>query len=88
MNQTNTVFEILKWKSKSEVSDEQMISAVNVMVADLTTLQGFLNQTLYKDSNGFWVDVYYWETEQNAHDSNGAMADKASFKDLMGLTRA
>jgi len=85
MSSSNTVFEILKWTSKPGVPDEQMISAVNAMVSDLTNLQGFLNQSLYKNSDGFWVDVYYWETEQNAHDSNQAMADKTSFKDLMGL---
>jgi len=83
MNESSPVFEILKWKSKNGVSDKIMIEAVNSMVEDLKALKGFLNQTLYKDSNGFWVDIYYWETEQDAHASNECMADKVSFNNLI-----
>lgn len=85
MSNTNNVFEILTWKAKPSVSDEQMIKAVDGMVKDLTELNGFLNQTLYKEDDGTWVDVYYWETEKDAHDSNGAMANKESLKDLMSI---
>ena len=85
MSNTNKVFEILTWKSKSGVSDEEMVKAVDGMVEDLRNLNGFLNQTLYKEKDGTWIDVYYWQTEKDAHDSNGAMADKESFKKLMSI---
>ncbi len=85
MSNTNKVFEILTWKSKVGVSDEEMIQAVDSMVGDLKELNGFLNQTLYKEDDGTWIDVYYWQTEKNAHDSNEAMADKQSFKKLMSI---
>jgi len=85
MNESKNVFEILKWKSKLEITDTAMIEAVNNMVEDLKMLKGFLNQTLYKDSKGFWVDVYYWKSEQDAHASNEIMANKESFINLIEI---
>jgi len=67
------------------MSDQAMIDAVNVMVVDLKSLKGFLHQSLYKNSNQEWVDIYYWETEEDAHASNTSMADKVSFKNLIAL---
>ena len=81
----NYVYEIVTWKSKEDVLDTDMITAVNNMLEDLKQLEGFINQTLYKDQSGQWVDVYYWVTEKNAVDSNKAMADKNSFKSLIEL---
>ena len=88
MSNKSSVFEVLTWKSKSGVSDEEMIQAVDGMVKDLRELTGFLNQTLYKEEDGTWIDVYYWETEKDAHDSNGAMANKESLKKLMSIIEA
>jgi len=85
MSNESIIFEILEWKSKSGVADNQMIDAVEAMVDDLKGLEGFLNQTLYKDDSGVWVDIYYWKTEQDAHNSNASMANKESFKQLIEL---
>ena len=85
MNKLNSVFEILKWKSKTGVTDEEMIFSVDAMAVDLKKLKGFLHQTLYKNTNSEWVDVYYWETEEDAHNSNNLMADKSTFKNLIKL---
>ena len=85
LSNDNPVFEIVKWKSKSDISDEAMVDAVNSMVVDLRSLKGFLHQSLYKNSSDEWVDIYYWETEMDAHASNTSMADKASFKKLIEL---
>ena len=85
MSSTSSVFEILTWKSKGGISDKEMVQAVDGMVEDLKKLNGFLNQTLYKEEDGTWIDIYYWQTEKDAHDSNGAMADKESFKKLMSI---
>jgi len=80
------VLEILTWKAKSTgVSDRDMIAAVEGMVKDLRSIKGFQSQTLYKDSEGTWVDIYYWDTEHDAHASNDAMADKASLSRLIKL---
>ena len=85
LNMGSPVYEIVKWKSKSNISNQTMIDAVNAMVVDLKTLEGFLHQSLYRNSDEEWVDIYYWETEENAHASNTSMADKASFKALIEL---
>ena len=78
-------FEIVKWKSKAGVSDEAMINAVDDMVADLKTCNGFIEQTLYKNKNNEWVDNYYWKGEACAHASNAYMAEKDSFSALVAL---
>ena len=81
----NNVLEILTWKSMVGISDEYMIRAVYSMVIDLRELKGFLKQTLYKEEDGTWIDVYYWQTEEDAHASNDSMADKESLKTLMSI---
>ena len=80
-----SVLEVVKWKAKSTVSDKQMIDAVNEMVPDLKKLEGFVNQTLYKDREGYWVDVYYWDSAENAHLSNERMSKKESLINLLDI---
>jgi len=79
------VTEVLSWQALPEISDQQMIAAVNAMVPDLQTLPGFLFQNLSKDSQGRWVEVYFWRTAEAAHNSNGLMQSKVSMKNLMQL---
>ncbi|WP_108869525.1 hypothetical protein [Aquimarina aquimarini] len=82
-----SVLEIVKWKAKPNVSDKKMIDSVNAMVPDLKKLEGFISQTLYKDKNDYWIDIYYWDTTENAHLSNELMADKESLKHLLELIK-
>jgi len=42
---SNVCFEVVKWKSKSDISDDAMIAAVNGMTEDLKVCKGFLQQT-------------------------------------------
>lgn len=77
--------EIVKWKSKEGVSDTDMIASVNGIVADLKGCKGFVHQSLYKSSDNEWIDIYYWEDEFCAHDSNQYMADKKAFLSLLAL---
>jgi len=83
--EVGSIVEVLTWKSKFGVTDEEMISAVNAMAPDLEKLQGFINQSLYKTSENKWVDIYYWETEKDAHDSNASMDGKETLKALIDL---
>ncbi len=82
------ITEILSWQAKTGVSDEQMVSAVDAMLSDLKTLPGFLFQTLSKDSQGRWVEVYFWRTAEEAQNSNDLMANKDSMANLMQLLQA
>jgi hypothetical protein len=76
--------EILKWKGKGDVADNEMIQAVDNMVSDLRDCEGFLHQSLYK-INEMWCDVYYWEDERCAINSNTIMANKDSLIKLLAL---
>ncbi len=80
-----SVLEIVKWKAKPNIKDNQMIKTVNAMVPDLKKLKGFINQTLYKNDEDYWVDIYYWDTYENANLSNDRMAEKESLKKLLEI---
>lgn len=79
------IIELVKWTALGDVRDAQMVDAVNQLLPDLKTLPGFVKQELYKDDNGQWVDLYIWDTKENALASNDLMAPKPSFAALMSL---
>lgn len=82
---TNVV-EVVKWKSAPGVTDQVMIEAARGLVPDLKSLGGFITKTLYKNGDE-WVDIYYWETTEEAHLSNERMAGKESFGKLFSLVQ-
>ena len=82
------VFEILTWRSREGVKNKTMINAMHDFSHDVKQLPGFVQQSLYQNSSSEWVCIYYWETEQQAKDSNAAVAGTASFLALMELISA
>jgi L-lactate utilization protein LutB len=82
------VTEILSWNAKAGVSDQQMITAMQTMLPDLKNLPGFLFQNLSKDAKDRWVAVYFWQTAEDAHNSNVLIANKKSMTALMQLLHA
>ncbi|WP_419903404.1 hypothetical protein [Kiloniella sp.] len=79
------VVETVSWNAQADVSNQQMVDAVNNMLPDLKTLPGFKYQSLSKNDAGRWVEIYYWETSEDAHRSNELMADKVSLHNLIAL---
>lgn len=84
----NRVFEILSWVAKSGVTDVEMVDVMEDFGAEVRLLPGFIQQSLYKNAQGVWVCVYYWETEEQAHNSNELVADNPVFHSLMALIEA
>ncbi len=82
---TNVV-EIVKWKSAPGVTDQAMIEAALDLVPDLKSIGGFIDKTLYKNDDE-WVDIYYWETTEDARLSNERMAGKESLGKLFSLVQ-
>jgi len=81
------VFEILTWQAAENINEDKMLDAVTIFSQEVKSLPGFLHQALYKRDNGEWVCTYYWQTEQNAHDSNKSVAHWHSFNTLMTLIK-
>lgn len=77
--------EILQWRSAAGISDQSMINAVEAMVPDLRQLPGFRYQTLVKSANGDWMDIYWWDSKEDAHRSNELMANTQSLANLLKL---
>lgn len=82
------ITEIVSWNALPNITEQAMIDAVNALLPDLKALPGFQYQCLGKNSQGRWVDIYYWDTVKDAHASNELMADKASLRHLMTLIQA
>jgi hypothetical protein len=85
---THPVYETVRWLANKGVDKQQMIQAMTRLSNDLKNLPGFIEQTLYQRENNQWLAVYYWKTEQQAHDSNLLVADKDSFIKLVSLIQA
>ncbi|CCO49937.1 putative Dimeric alpha-beta barrel protein [Vibrio nigripulchritudo SOn1] len=85
MKNANSVIETVTWRVNEGVSEEEMKSAVELMLLDLKNLPGFIHETLSVNETGQWLQLYYWETAEDAHNSNQLMADKPSFAKLIAL---
>jgi hypothetical protein len=81
----NKTLKIVKWKAKTNVTDSEITYAVNNMVQDLNKLKGFVSHTLYKTEYDEWVDINYWDSVEDANNSNGKMLEKDSFVLLIDL---
>lgn len=82
------VTEIVSWNAKPDVTDQTMIEAVSALLPDLKKLPGFIYQSLGKNPQGRWIDIYYWDSVKNAHASNELMSDTQSLSQLMALIQA
>ena len=82
---TNVV-EIVKWQRASCVTDRATIDAAHALVPDLKSFGGLPAQPLCKAGDQ-WVDIYYWETIEDAQLSNERMAGKASLGKLSSLVQ-
>ncbi|WP_343561181.1 hypothetical protein [Kiloniella sp. b19] len=79
------IVELVKWRGREGVSGQDMREAVDAILPDLESLPGFVSQTLYRDDEGLWVDLYVWTNREDAIASNDRMAPKESFIRLMEL---
>lgn len=79
------ILEILTWKSSLDVTDNDMVKAMEVFSERVAALPGFLYQSLHKKDKLGWLCLYLWETEQHAHDSNTLVADFPEFNHLVSL---
>lgn len=85
MDSINYVVETVIWQAKHGVSEQEMILAIQLMLADLELLPGFIHESLTKAPDGSWMQLYYWQTATDAHNSNQLIADKTSFLSLIEL---
>ena len=89
------IVEAVSWVAKAGVDTQQVIDAVTLMLPDLQKVPGFKYQSLSQkeikqetsntDSACQWLQLYYWDTVENAHNSNEIMAPTASLAHLISL---
>lgn len=65
--------EVVVFKSKPGVSDQQILSAADGMRTTLSGWSGFVSRDLLKVGNGQWIDIIHWDNMASAQ----AAQDKA-----------
>jgi hypothetical protein len=78
------IHEIVRWKALDTVSDDDMKLASQAIEPDLKTIGGFVSKSLFKDGDS-WVEIYIWDSREEAEGSMGKMSGKPSFQKLMSL---
>ncbi|WP_246028574.1 hypothetical protein [Shewanella atlantica] len=90
------IIETVSWTAKAGVERTEMVNAVERMVSDLEKVPGFRYQSLSlkestaknSDESGTpdqWLQLYYWDSVETAHNSNALMAPTASLSHLISL---
>lgn len=89
------IVETVSWTAKTGVEAEQMLDAVEKMVPDLQKVPGFRYQSLSlkesiqgdnsENTSSQWLQLYYWDTVETAHNSNSIMAPTNSLNHLISL---
>ena len=64
---TKHVYEIVVFKAKAGVTDEQVISALEKIQPFLEDYKGYISRELIKTEGDQWVDQVKWETLDDAH---------------------
>ncbi len=88
--------ETVSWTAKAGIEQRQMVNAVAQMVSDLEKVPGFRYQSLsLKETTEInteesgapsqWLQLYYWDSVEAAHNSNALMAPTASLTHLISL---
>ncbi|WP_299795696.1 hypothetical protein [uncultured Shewanella sp.] len=90
------IIETVSWTAKAGVKPSEMVDAVERMVSDLEKVPGFRYQSLsLKESTAKnqeepgapdqWLQLYYWDSVETAHNSNALMAPTTSLNHLISL---
>jgi hypothetical protein len=80
------IVEIVRRRAITGVSDDDMKNAVDGLAPDLHSIGGFIDKKLYRKGDE-WIDMYDWETLEDAELSSERMASKESFAKLISLVR-
>lgn len=65
MSKSPTV-EVVLFKSKANVSEDAILTAVHATQNALKQFQGYIRRETLKDGEGQWVDVVYWRSLDDA----------------------
>ncbi|WP_374334593.1 hypothetical protein [Leeia sp.] len=81
-----SVLEIIQWQAQPGVTDAAMVAAMQALLPDLQQLEGFISKTMYRNAD-LWCELYQWQSEADAQQSNVRMADQASLQALLALVQ-
>ncbi len=82
---------IIEWapfEVKNGVSDESiMLAAQAVEEGFLVKQPGYIKRSLLKDSNDRWVDIVYWQSEEEAQSAAGKALESPICFDYFALMK-
>lgn len=71
MEQTIGNIEMVTFKTKPEIKDENAREALESLTACVSHFPGFIGRKLGKSKEGQWIDLIYWSSRSNAEKAAG-----------------
>ena len=81
----NEVLEIVIFRTKPGVTDDQVLAASDTLQRDVAPLDGYLARRLHKTDDGTWVDTVRWTTLDAAVTAFKAIESKPSAQSFMQI---
>jgi hypothetical protein len=77
--------EIVLYRSKPGVTDEQVLAASDALQADVAGFAGYIGRRLMKTADGLWVDALDWGSLEQAEAAAAAIMERPSAARFMAL---
>jgi hypothetical protein len=77
--------EVVLYRSKPGVADEEVVAASEALQSDLETYPGYLRRRLMKTTDGLWVDTVDWRSLSEALAAAAAIMARPSAAGFMAL---
>jgi hypothetical protein len=77
--------EVVLYRAKPGVADQQVIEASEALQADLDGFAGYIRRRLMKTTDGLWVDTVDWRSLAEAEAAAAAIMERPSAGQFMAL---
>ncbi len=82
----NSTIELVNFKLKSDQDESKLNDLAPLMNEFLKTQPGFYYRTLIKDTDGTFMDIVHWESEEKAKAASDKLMQQPWASELMAIT--
>ena len=79
------VIEVVLFKSKPEISAEELTKAAASVESFAQTQAGYLKRELGVNEDGLWMDIVYWTDLESAHEAAQAAMESPICQPFFGM---
>jgi hypothetical protein len=77
--------EVVLYRSRPGVTDQQLVEASDALQTDLEAFPGYIRRRLMKTGDGLWVDTVDWRSLKQAEAAAAAIMERPSAARFMAL---